>query len=96
MKLSAAIEMALTERRYHPANPYMCNAMYSMGHSQHEASIQEMVDSIAMDKNGDGLTLSQALKQVDKSKMSWTLDDMFEYTKQLYCWWVFDLKRKGL
>jgi len=97
VKLSTAIEKALTYGYYHRGNPFMCNAMYTMGLSlTTEQSIQAMVNSIAIGDDGEDLTLSHAVKKVKPEMKALLGDAMFQYTTQLYCWWVFDLKRKGL
>jgi hypothetical protein len=93
VKLSEAIERALVKGVYDASNPYMCNAMYSMGYPNFEADIAEMLDTISP----DNYTLIGALGDVYPD----TFGNMnylkkFAYTSQLYCWWVFDLKRKGL
>lgn len=94
MNLSEAIERCLLDGHYDIENAYMCNALYRLGAEvvdEHVESVRALVDSIreneytlwgALYDSGyiDGLTEAEA----------------FQYTTQLYVWWVFDLKRKGL
>lgn len=93
MKLSQAIERALVKGYYTPGNPYMCNAMCAMGYWNLEHDIAAMVDTI----NPDNYTLIGALRNIYPDKFNaMSCAEEFAYTSQLYCWWVFDLKRKGL
>lgn len=92
MKLSEAIEHALKKRVYDQFNPYMCNAMESLDHTYHVPAIEEMVESIAP----DNYTLWGALNDTRPEFIGMSQADQFAFTSQLYCWWVFDLKRKGL
>lgn len=92
MKLSAAIELALLNKRYHPLDPYMCNAMYAMGYWRHIDAIESMLDTISP----DNYTLFGAVGDVLPRFLEMSREEKFAYTSQLYCWWVFDLKREGL
>lgn len=92
MKLSEATEHALLNGFYTFDNPYMCNAMHTLGLTRHVQSIEVMLDTISP----GNFTLWGAL--YDAGLVSTVNEDVdgFNYTSQLYVWWVFDLKRKGL
>lgn len=92
MKLSEAIERALLKKYYSFDNAFMCNALYTMGYWRHLEAIEAMLDTISLDNN----TLIGALVDVYPSFLEKSREEKFAYTSQLYCWWVFDLKRKGL
>lgn len=96
MKLSAAIEQAITSGTYNQRDEYMCWVLRDMEQRDHIDAVQDMVHAIHPEGRR-GYPLACALHDAgihslhDESRA-----DNFEYTKQLYCWWVFDLKRKGL
>ena len=100
MKLSAAIEKAIELGVYSPSTPYMCHALVELELNEFIPDVHIMVDAIAPHANL-GYPLICALH--DSPKCTFNFDDFdigrskeFEYSKQFYCWWVFDLKRKGL
>jgi hypothetical protein len=89
MKLSEAIELAITSGRYPKKSQYMCFILEDLEQKEHKASVQEMVHKI----NPYYITLRGALLSTQQV----TVDmDITKYMLDLYCWWVFDLKRKGL
>lgn len=97
MKISEAIEECLRSGDYNVNNEFMCIVLANAGHKRFVADVTEMVNSIH--PNSGDIPLSCALherKLLNLNDGSW--DDMRThlYCKQLYCWWVFDLKRKGL
>ena len=98
MKLSAAIELMLVSGKYNIQDEFMCLVLRNYDLGEHVDAVQDMVHSI--NPNGRrGYPLTCALH--DSAKCEFSLDDVsanetFDYTKQFYCWWVFDLKRKGL
>lgn len=97
MKLSAAIEEAITSGTYNQCNEFMCIVLGQMNQRQHIDAVEEMVCSIHF--NTGGIPLSCALhsaRYINLNDGSWSSAQIFKYTQQLYCWWVFDLKRKGL
>lgn len=100
MKLSAVIEKALTSGAYNPSTPYMCHALEVINLEEFIPDIHIMVADIAPNANL-GYPLICALH--DSPKCTFNLEDFdigraeeFKYSQQFYCWWVFDLKRKGL
>jgi hypothetical protein len=96
MKLSAAIEQALVSGTYNQCNEFMCCVLNDMDLDNHIPAVQAMVATIAP-KPYPGMPLCNALheaKIIDVNRDCYTAT--FAYTKQLYCWWVFDLKRKGM
>lgn len=96
MKLSEAIEHCLVSGMYEIDNAYMCNALWSSAHigfDDHINSVRKLVDSISKDE----YTLWGALYEAHRHMINGTTEaDDFAVTSQLYVWWVFDLKRKGL
>lgn len=98
MKLSAAIELMLVSGKYNIQDEFMCLVLQDYDHGEHVDAVQDMVCTINPDGRR-GYPLICALH--DSAKCEFHLDDVsaqeeFDYTKQFYCWWVFDLKRKGL
>lgn len=96
MKLSQAIEHMLVTGRYSRQNEYMCHVLSNDGLDQFKSDVEDMVLSIRP-QSYRGVPLICALHEsrfINMNEMTWQA--MFDYTKQLYCWWVFDLKRKGL
>lgn len=91
MKLSEAIELALTSGEYTAQLSFMCWALERMGQSEHVPAVMVLVHSF-------NPTCSSMSGAIDCSVMNWenVNPDMDELTKELYVWWVFDLKRKGL
>lgn len=101
MKLSAAIESALTDRMYsldglmYGQSAYMCNVLKCAGHHDHVCSVQNMVHRINPNPVKEQALVS-ALYDTGYITVSMSRADTFAYTSELYVWWVFDLKRKGL
>lgn len=96
MKLSKVIEIAIRTEAYNLREEYMCLALDHMSQNEHIISVQALVRSIRPDAP-ISYPLVCALHDKGIINMSnMTFVEMFMYTKQLYCWWVFDLKRKGL
>ena len=97
MKLSGAIEECLLSGKYNVNNEFMCIALSDAGYKKFTADVTEMVNSIH--PNSGDIPLSCALhakKLLNLNDGSWSKMRTHLYCKQLYCWWVFDLKRKGL
>ena len=97
MKLSEAIELTITSGTYNQCNEFMCIALGNKKLHQFIPDVEEMVNSIH--PNTGGIPLSCALHAkhyINLNDGSWKHAQIFAYTQQLYCWWVFDLKRKGL
>lgn len=98
MKLSEAIEQMLVTKVYSLHMPYMCIVLgYEDNTSLHIKSVVEMVNGIY--HNTGDIPLVCALHYRNLMNIndgSWSDARQFDYTQQLYCWWVFDLKRKGL
>lgn len=105
MFLSRIIELALV-RGYYGTEPsediFMCNALHSMmragliTRNQHDKAvkcIQAMMLGIFPDYQCYTLVDALYRKGVTTNK---DIFDNYEFTQQLYVWWVFDLKRKGL
>lgn len=96
MKLSAAIEEMLVSRKYGASCEFMCCALDNAGLDQFVNAVQDMVATIYAGKSRTW-PLACALHDariVNTNLQTWA--ETLAYTKQLYCWWVFDLKRKGL
>lgn len=96
MKLSQAIEKMLVSGAYNIADQYMCIVLRHNDLLRFEDDVQDMVNAIYPASNR-GTPLVCALHEagvINMDNMSWHAQ--FEFTQQLYCWWVFDLKRKGL
>lgn len=97
-KLSQALEQALVSGQYKKSSCYMCVALRRMGQEHHVGAVHDMVFSIHKDETAyRDLPLLCALhdvKLVNVNDKDHAAHDA--YTTQLYCWWVFDLKRKGL
>ena len=97
MKLSAAIEEAITSGVYNKvAGEFMCLALKEIGQGDHVAAVRELVNSIH--PNTKDIPLICALHEkgivnIDDGSIDHAGE--FAITKQLYCWWVFDLKRQG-
>ena len=97
MKLSQAIEKAIVSKTYAPyVNEFMCNIMNVQGMQHHTESIQDMVATIYPEGNRSQPLICALIDAgIREAEYDNDLED-FAYTKELYCWWVFDLKRKGL
>lgn len=96
MKLSQAIEAMLIGGFYNPSAEFMCHVLQRAGHEEHVEAVQDMVH-VVWPSSRRGYPLSCAVHDAEV----YTYDDhsnleMFLFCQQLYCWWVFDLKRKGL
>lgn len=97
MKLSAVIEQAITSGTYNPCNEFMCIVLGQMNQHQHIDAVQDLVHSIHPNTGDIPLTCAlHAKRYMNINDGSWSNQQQFAYTQQLYCWWVFDLKRKGL
>lgn len=98
IKLSQAIELALTSGKYTEASCYMCIALKRMGMEHHNAAIHDMVAAIhgklTLYRDMPLICAANDAGLIDMGKMSNA--EQNRYTTQCYCWWVFDLKRKGL
>lgn len=94
MKLSEAIELALVNKAYCVETPYMCHALVNINLDEFVGHVMAMVKNIYPWAH----SLLGALGYINAPCRNWLADDCtnFQVTKQLYCWWVFDLKRKGL
>lgn len=96
MKLSQAIEQMLVTRRYGNQCEFMCCVLDHANLSEFVNDVQDMVASI-YDSGKPTWPLACALHDagiIDTNNQTWS--ETLAYTTQLYCWWVFDLKRKGL
>lgn len=96
MKLSEAIEqMLVTPGCYSPQNEYMCHVLSANNLGRFKSDVEDMV--LTIHQSYRGVPLVCALHEsriINMNNMGWR--EMFDYTTQLYVWWVFDLKRKGL
>lgn len=97
MKLSAAIEKMLVTGVYkYLEDEYMCCVLNRHNLEEHVSAVQDMVQTIKPNVCRN-YPLACALHDADIYSLHvHTNREMFEFCKQLYCWWVFDLKRKGL
>lgn len=100
MKLSEVFEFVLTKKLYPDEHVYMCSALnslqkYRVSWADKEkalAYVVLLILKIAPNNHRLGKALIAAgYLPADVSK-----EDKAAYTKQLFCWVVFDLKRKGL
>lgn len=97
MKLSAAIELAITSGVYNQCNEFMCIALSNMDLKEHIPAVTALVSSIHYNKVDIPLVCALHSKgYINTNYGGMSRQEQFAYTKQLYCWWVFDLKRKGL
>lgn len=98
MKLSQAIEEALTSGVYNQCNPFMCNVLNQKHKRSMTEDLQDRLSKI-FQRPGD-LPLSVQLHVIESQKPNfneneyWETD--FKRTQEWYVWFVFDLKRKGL
>lgn len=96
MKLSEAIEHCLVTGVYSQSTPFMCVALKraSLGYLVHH--VERLVGSI-YPSSWDSTPLANALNNARIFKMEDNTEKAsFDFNKQLYIWWVFDLKRKGM
>lgn len=96
MKLSEAIEKMLVTGKYGSNCEFMCCALDTAGLEEFINAVQDMVATIKVGCKRS-YPLACALHDahiIDTNIQTW--NETLKYTKQLYCWWVFDLKRKGL
>ena len=94
MKLSEAIEAALQTSYYNSVH-YMCCALKDINQGKHVSAVMVMVQKVAAQGTYHYVnTMWSALSwyREDNCLPDPSQDDV----KQLYVWWVFDLKRKGL
>lgn len=104
MKLSRMIELALV-RHYGPEqnqDTFLCNALNSLRHEKMISVNQELkavqcVEALMLRiwPNEQAYTMVSALYNAGKIKDKDIYTNL-PYTTQLYIWWVFDLKNKGL
>lgn len=101
MKLSAAIEKALIDKMYsldgymYGQSSYMCIVLKAAGRYDLANLVADMVQGISPNPY-HGQALVSALYDTGYITDSMSRADTFAYTSELYVWWVFDLKRKGL
>lgn len=99
MKLSAAIEAQLLSGAYNVCSSFMCILLDRDPQTvEHTPAVTAMVNTIH--PNSGDIPLVCALHAHGIMNINygggWDTQRQFNYTQQLYCWWVFDLKRKGL
>jgi hypothetical protein len=96
MKLSAVIEQMLVTNRYNLYNEFMCLVLCDEGFGKYIEHVEAMVHAIYPEANY-GYPLYSALYEKGVLDLeNKTFEEGFKVTKELYVWWVFDLKRKGL
>lgn len=101
MNLSTAIEHALINSWYSldthtlGRSAYMCNVLKHAGLNHMVQAVQEMVHSIHSSHIKQQALIS-ALYDAGYLDPDLPRIEQFAYTTELYVWWVFDLKRKGL
>ena len=98
MKLSQAIEEALTSGVYNQCNEFMCNVL-NQAHGQ--SMMEDLQDHLAeVFHNVGDLPLSVQIHRIESRKPGFNeleyWKTSFRRTQQWYVWFVFDLKRKGL
>lgn len=93
MKLSAAIEQAVQTQYYHDMG-FMCHALQAIDQYEHVPAVEAKVREIGGDP--DLTVMSNALQAWGIPICDMDYEEEINYLKQFYCWWVFDLKRKGL
>ena len=103
MKVSQIIELAL-KNEYGLEKPFMCNCV----HNLHDTDVINLQDGQkTIDAIGDLLKQIAGPDGIPSVTLVGTLWDKgyllkdetimsLPYTTELYVWWVFDLKRKGL
>lgn len=98
MKLSEAIEEALTSGVYNQCNSFMCNVL-DVAHGQ--PMRDELQSHLSEIFQGDGeRPLINQLWDIERKKPGFVEEEFwfndFNRTQEWYVWFVFDLKRKGL
>lgn len=98
MKLSQAIEEALTSGVYNQCNSFMCNVLNVAHGSEMMEQLQNHLSEIF--QNEGKRPLINQLWVIEYKKPGFSQDEFcktnFERTQEWYVWFVFDLKRKGL
>lgn len=97
-KLSQAIEAAIVSNAYAHSSHFMCIALRRINQGHHVNAVHDMVSTIHKSSSTyRDLPLLCALDNAGIFDVEdTTTKEQSDYTTQLYCWWVFDLKRKGL
>lgn len=98
MKLSEVLELMLLTGAYSNAGYYMCHALEYEKLKEYTPLVMDMVHSFGSPCH---CSLIGAVCHYYRRKgLVNLLDEMLEdadaWGTQFYCWWVFDLKRKGL
>lgn len=96
MKLSAAIEKMLVERKYNRFDEFMCLVLRDNYLSEHIDAVQDMVHAINPEYPYGYPLYSTLYESALLDIQDMELAEAFKVTTELYVWWVFDLKRKGL
>ena len=107
MKLSEALEWQLRNGRYLVISEFMCHCIEAdQSIPKHErltlvSQIMAMVHSIHPSCHSSVTALSLSGAEVfehvrDSPSIRVRRQNINRVTKQFYCWWIFDLKRKGL
>lgn len=109
MKLSEAIEQALTTEECNEfghcvvyggptlGSEFLCLVFMDLGLGKFETDVMDMLHSLYPVGERGKLTLSSTLDKLGLVNLdTWSYARIMAYTTQFYCWWVFDLKRKGL
>ncbi|QHJ81351.1 MAG: hypothetical protein [Bacteriophage sp.] len=98
MKLSQAIEEALTSGVYNQCNAFMCNVLVVAHGKEMEQQLQGHLGEIF--QNEGKRPLINQLWCIEYKKPGFNEHEFwetnFERTQEWYVWFVFDLKRKGL
>lgn len=98
MKLSQAIENAIRTGKYNLYNEFMCHVLKDNYSVELMEELQRMLNIIFPGIRTRPLITT--LHKIEENKpgfdsvLFWATS--FERTKEWYCWFVFDLKRKGL
>lgn len=96
MKLSAAIELMLVSKKYNRFDEFMCLVLKDNDLGEHIDAVQDMVHAINP-TYALGYPLYSTLFESDLLGLrDMNFEHAFKVTSELYVWWVFDLKRKGL
>lgn len=98
MKLSQAIEEALTSGVYNQCNAFMCNVLLNDHGYEMEQQLQDHLSEIF--QNEGKRPLINQLWAIEYKKPGFVEEEFwfndFNRTSEWYVWFVFDLKRKGL
>ena len=96
MKLSEAIEHCLVSGAYVACGRYMCLALERVKEDYHVDSVRAMMEKIDKREDRFNSSLVGVLFWNQILSADLTNHAVDKYTTELYVWWVFDLKRKGL